>query len=285
MVNKKKVAWITAVSLLWLAVMAILIRREYFAFAGKEIRADYQTTLKELKEERYSRLTIHYGANRTKIGEIQTIVQPQEDGTFEIANRTKLAFDLQEPAVAEQLKQLFGGSGDMHGQNFEAGLQTKVRIGPDYQIKEIAFQVQSNFLQLAYEGQVKGNRLLLDIEHHGKHEKHEMALPPGTMIGDNLGAFGQFPKLAVGKQIQMRCFDPISRSYRLATSQVVSKENFTWDNRVLPVFLVHTTFGPLKSTAWVTEDGEVLQYQILSFTLVREPVKPRPVSPATQKGQ
>jgi hypothetical protein len=288
MLKKKKIVWVVSVTVLWLAVMAALLQREYFAGSGKEIKADYQSTLKGLKEEKHSRLSLYYGPQRTKIGELQTIIQPQEDGTFEISNRTHLSFDLHDPMLVEQLHQMFGGHGDMQGENFAAGLQTKARIGPDYQIKEISFQVQSNFLNLAYEGQVKGNRLMLDMEHHGKHEKHEMALPPGTMVSDNLGSLGQFPKLAVGKQIHMRCFDPISRTYRLATSQVVSQENFRWDNRTIPVFVVHTTFGPFKSTAWVTEDGEVMQYQILSFTLVREPVrsqaKPQD-QPATQKGQ
>lgn len=267
-----KRAIILIITSAWLAGMYFLVQREYFPTSGKYLTANYQNTLPQIKQEKYGRMAIYYGSHRQKIGEIQTMIVPSSDGTFEISTRTKFSVELQDPLMATQIKKIMGVE-DLQGQKLEAGMQTVARIGPDYQIKDIAFQIHSNFLDLSYRGQIKGNKLSLTVQQKGREETQEISLPQGTMLSDNIGMVGQFPKLEVGKQIRMKCYDPMTRGYQVATSQVMRKENFSWEGQVIPVYLVHTSMGPFKSSAWVAEDGEVMQYQMLSFTFIKQSVK------------
>jgi hypothetical protein len=110
----------------------------------------------------------------------------------------------------------------------------------------------------------------LTISQEGKKEQHEVVLPPGTMVNDNFGLLEQFPKLEVGKEFTMSCFDPVTRTNRVAPAQVVAKENYRSGGKIIPVYVIRTVLWPLKTTAWVTADGEILQYQLLSFTFIKD---------------
>lgn len=281
MKSAKKISIFAIIIAVWLTAMLWLLRREYFS--TNTTAADYRQTLKNVKQRKLSRLGVYYGPEQEhRIGEIQTIMTPQADGTFDINTRTKFSFPIKNRILSRQVQRLLNIP-KMGKKNFEVGLMTKVHIGPDYQIKDIAFRLQSNLFNVTYEGQVKTGKLLLAIQKQGKTEHREVALPPGTMLTDNIGLMGKFPRLEVGKSFKMRWFDPLTRSYQTATSKVLGKMDYNYDGKIIPVYVVRSNFGALATTAWVAEDGRVLKYQLLSLTFIEEPLSKKAIEQPGQK--
>lgn len=278
--STKKIGVFSTIVLLWLLALGLVIQREYFPFTRKQIKADYEQALKNVAQEKSTYMTIYYGVEKkSRIGEIQTTISPEFDGTCDIYSRTKLAIPLDSSDLAEHLHhffQFFQSSGNQ----FTAEFQVKTHIGPDHQIKKIEFRLESDSFHMAYDGQVLGNKLQLTVRQGDQRQLHEISLPPGTMVTDNFGLLTKFPKLEIGKQFDIRYFDPLTKNHRTMVVHVVGKEPYLWGGKRITSYVLRTEVWP-KTTTWVNEEGEILQYQVLSFTIIKEP--PKHGNPA-QKG-
>ena len=267
---KKRYVFIST-GLIWLVAMGILIHREYFP-SQEEITTNYREILQGIREKKTSSMAIYYIPFNLKIGKIQTSITPQTDGTFDIDTRTNLSFTVSNYLLLQQIQQLLNIP-KIKGKTFRATFFSNAHIGPDYELKEISFRFTSNFLQLSYEGRVKSGKLFLALTTKGKKIIHEMALPSGTVMGDAVGLLGKFPKLRVGRRFSMRWFDPITHSYRTVHCTVKEKKKCHWQGKEVVVYHLESKLGELTSFAWITEEGEILQYRILSFLLTRDDQK------------
>ena len=261
------------VSIFWCAMIYTLIQREYFPQSSSTFKRAYKQSLSDIKKVTKRRMVIYYGTNpRAKIGYLHSVVQPREDGTYNISTSCQFSLSVGTLFGWQQIKSIFG-FGHSSKKGFQTELRVDAHIGPDYQLKDMNFYLKSNILTIVCKGKVRGSKMLLDIVKDGKKIKQVIALPKGTMLSSPVGMPGKYTDLKVGKIIRSRWLEPTTQKFRTSTSLVKAKINYYWCGQEIPVYVIRTESAPLKATSWVTQDGEVLQYQIFSFTFIKQPNK------------
>ena len=154
--HKKKIAVLTAITVFWLTMMYLLIRREYFHEELDTITANYKQTLSEIKEKKYRKMIIYYGTGpRLTVGILENTVTPQIDGTFEIETRCQFSLSIRNFLTWRHLGSLFGILGPERKRKFDSQFVSNARVGPDFRLKEIRFYLDSNLVQLKGTGQVQ----------------------------------------------------------------------------------------------------------------------------------
>jgi len=258
-------------------MMALLLQREYFPYRSTKIQQNYKETLQKLQEidvAKVVKMDIFHSIfkNRYKIGELENSMTLREDGTYDLYNKCKFSVRIHKSSIWKQLADMFNVF-DIEGkQKLDIELSTELHIGMDYQIKEIYFYLQSNIFNITCTGTTDGNKINLHLEKDKEKTQYSFVLPPGAMLNNMIGGIQEnYPTLSVGKQIEAQWFDPISQKVSKTISTVKTKIDFEWNNKKVPVYIIHTDTGRFKTTAWVNEAGEVLQYQFFLFYLVRVP--------------
>lgn len=278
-----KKCYFTIIAVLWMCGMFVLVKREYFLSHSEEVTSDYQEVLVNITEKRHTSMAIFYGFfSKQQIGTMYSMILPQTDAAknkiFEIDTSVKLSFAIEDALLFQQLQQLMNIQGTK-GKKFDAGFLSTVHVGADYELQDIKFQFQSELVNLAYEGQVKDGKLFLTIKQDGKTSLSEVPLPPGTMMANSIGFIGQFPKLKVGKRFHMRWFDPFTQEYKVVQSKVIAeRRDYIWAEQepAVHAYKIQTRFGLFQSEAWVTEEGDILEYKILAFLFVKQPTPKAP---------
>lgn len=272
----KKKCYFLAVALLWLCGMAVLIQREYFPREG-EATTDYRQVLDRIETTKQSQMGIYYGVfQKERIGKTRTIIvpliEPDQKKKFEITNLLEFSFADKDESLLQQLQALLGIQ--LSGSQFNASFTTTAMLNYDYEIEEIEFACKSTLVNFSYHGKVKGERLFLTYERDGQRSVGEIPLPQGTMLGSSIGTVGRLPTLEVGKRFNMRWFDPITQKYKLAKSVVLEEDEYSWSDEepAVHAYRIETAFGDFKAAGWFTADGEMLEYQMLTFLFVKEPV-------------
>ncbi len=264
--------WIMiAITLFWLTLMGLLIQQEYFPKSINTSDSSYSDVLKDLTQDLQRRMTIYYGNfYKTKVGYLNTTIMPQLDRTTDISTYCQLSIPIKDVFLGKQLATLFGLEPNKPGEKFEVELQTTSHIGPDKQLKELTMSLKTQSLTISAKGNVRGRNLLLDVSVGEQKKTENLVLPIGSMAADPLSGPGKFPKLDVGKKLNMRWFDPISQQSRTVVAEVKGREEIASMGRLVSTYVVRLNFPLFSTTAWVDETGDILKYQIFLFTLVKE---------------
>lgn len=255
----------------WIFMLSSLVWREFFAYLSSTHQTGYEQTLKPLKEARSDRMLIYYGSSQVKeLGYIESITMPQPDGTYELSTRVKLEADEASGVNMKQLSKMLGLP-ELEENKAVVGLKSRALVGPDFQLKDLFFQLKSNIFDLQCEGEMKPGRFVLSLEQNGEQQKREVPVPSGTMFMNSFEPVSVPKNLKVGEEFRMRWFDALTQKYREVSSKVLSKDKLFWNKEERSVHVVRTDFGLLSSNSWVDKEGRVLKHQVLNFTFIRDP--------------
>lgn len=278
---RKKMYYFLAVAMLWVAGMAYLIKREYFPDV-EEAGVGYREILKDVSEIKRSQMGIYYGVvQKERIGRLYSVIEPQShapnDKTFEITNIVEFTFSSQNSSLWQQLQPVLAENVmERRGEDLKVTFITKAHVNSEYQLQDIEFDFISDMGKFSYEGKVKDEKLFVTYKEDGKIRVTGISLPEGTMMSSGIGLIGKLPALYVGRQFNMRWFDPMTQEYKIARSKVLAEDaNYKWSSEAPPVhaYQIETSYGEVKAMGWFTEDGDVLYYNVLTFVFLKEAVE------------
>jgi hypothetical protein len=217
----------------WMVTMGVVINRAYLQASPINLATD----LARYGTQAQWRGVYYRGE---KIGFTVSQVQATEDG-FELQEDGRLQFSLL-------------------GAVTPAILRTTARVDRNFQLQTFNFSLDPGTGPMVISGRLDGLRLSLEIASaSGKRaEVRDLKESPALMlsVGRRLAAEG----LVAGARRQWTVFDPASMQNAPVQIAIDDREIVqAGGRRGIPAFKVEMSFAGLKTTAWVTDTGEIVR--------------------------
>ncbi|HET9706288.1 MAG TPA: transglutaminase-like domain-containing protein [Vicinamibacterales bacterium] len=217
----------------WLTTMGVLIDRSYLQASPVNLATDLA---------RYGTAAQWRGVyyRGEKIGFTVSQVQATDDG-FELQEDGRLQFTLL-------------------GAITPAIIRTTARVDRSFALRSFDFSLDPGTGPMSISGHLNGLRLGLTISSaSGKRtEVRRLKEPPALMlsVGRRLASEGLTP----GTTKQWAVFDPATMHNAPVTIDIGGREIVdAGQRRPIPAFKVQMTFSGLRTTAWVTDTGEIVR--------------------------
>jgi hypothetical protein len=250
------------VVLAWVVTMALVVTRTYVQARSMNLATDLA---------RYGTAAEWRGVyyRGEKIGLTVSQTTPTSDG-FELIEDARLQMALLGATTA-------------------AAIKTTAELDPEFGLRSFEFSLDPGTGPVQVSGRVTGKHVSLTIKTpSGGIQHEERDLPDVPMLSVNLPRRLAAQGFKPGTREQVTVFDPATLRNEAATVEIGKRELVTLQSvkpvqvgrrqvysRVstpMPAFRVDMTFAGLKTTAWVTDTGEVIKEESqMGLMSVREP--------------
>jgi transglutaminase-like putative cysteine protease len=233
----------------WIAVMAVLVNRSY-AHANGNLATDLA---------RYGSAAqwrgVYYRGEKLGFTVSQTV--PFEEGEGQEAG-----FELQEDGQLQMA---------LLGAHTITTLRTTARVNRAFELQSFEFSLDPGTGPIAIGGVVRGLDLAISITSGGRTRTEVRRLSERPMLTLNLVRRLAAEGLTPGTVHQWNLFDPATLRNAPVTVRVGAREIVRSANVPIPAFRVELEFSGLKTTAWITDTGEIVREESpLGFITVRE---------------
>ena len=157
------------------------------------------------------------------------------------------------------------------GATTPAVIKTTARVDRAFVLKSFDFSLDPGTGPLQLSGAVDGLTLTIRITSAGstRTETRTLTEPPALML--NLARRLASGGLTAGARHELMVFDPATLSNAPVVIEVGSREVVLASGRPIPAFKVQMGYSGLKTTAWITDTGEIVREESpLGFMSVRE---------------
>jgi transglutaminase-like putative cysteine protease len=231
----------------WAAVMAILVNKSYIQASPVTLAAD----LTRYGSEAVWRGVYYRGE---KIGFTVSQVVSRDDG-----------YELEEDGRLQML--LLGAAS-------AATVHTSARVDRNFTLQSFEFSLDPGTGPVTVAGQVAGRRLKLTVTTGGGTHSEERELPEPPALSQSLSRRLANGGLVPGARHRWTIFDPATLRNAPVTLNVGRREMVRGAVGVIPAFRVDMEFAGLRTTAWVTDTGDVVREESpLGLITVREPAE------------
>ncbi len=215
----------------WVVSMAVLVQRSYFQ--------DSTTLAADLA--RYGPAAQWRGVyyKGEKIGFTVSQIAPTADG-----------FELQEDGRLQM---------SLLGAVTPARLRTTARVDRGFALQSFEFSLDPGSGPIAVSGRVVGQALEIAVRTSAgsSTERRQLAEPPQLPL--NLARRLANGGLVSGATHRLTLFDPATLRNAPVTLRVGPRESTRTGQGRVPAFRVEMAFGPLRTTSWITDTGEVVR--------------------------
>lgn len=215
----------------WVATMGVMINRTYL-----QASASLATDLAKYGTTAQWRGVYYRGE---KIGFTVSQVERTDDG-FELLEDGRLQFSLL-------------------GANTAAVLRTSAQVDRAFALQSFEFSLDPGTGPLTVRGRLEGLQLTLEITTASgtRSETRTLEAAPALMLslGRRLASEG----LTAGTRREWMVFDPATMKNAPVLLAIGNREVVTAGGRPTPAFKVDMTFSGLKTTAWITDTGEIVR--------------------------
>ncbi|HJZ75658.1 MAG TPA: transglutaminase-like domain-containing protein [Vicinamibacterales bacterium] len=231
--------------LLWIAVMAALVRRSYLQASAATLATDLA---------RYGSAAAWRGVyyRGEKIGFTVSQTTPEGDG-----------FALEEDGRLQMA---------LLGATTAATIRTTAHVDAGFTLHAFEFSLDPGTGAIEVRGRIDGRRLTLEVRtpSGSRTEQRELAEPPALSL--NLSRRLASGGLVTGARHQWTIFDPATLRNSPVTVSVGRRELVRGAGTApLPAFRVEMEFAGLRTTSWVTDTGDVMREESpLGLITVRE---------------
>ena len=173
------------------------------------------------------------------------------------------------------------------GATTAAAIRTTAQLDSAFVLRSFAFSLDPGTGPVEVNGRVSGRHVSLTIKTNRGTQTEERDLPDAPVLSLNLPRRLASQGFKPGTEQQLTIFDPatlrnepvtiaigkreIVNVYAPAVVSVVGQKVRSYTDRPIPAFRVDMTFGGLKTTAWVTDTGDVVREESpLGLLTVRE---------------
>ncbi|MEM6792428.1 MAG: transglutaminase-like domain-containing protein [Acidobacteriota bacterium] len=253
--------WIgLAIVAVWLAATALLIERE---FGGQRLELTGETPAGTS-----STWLGLYLADGPRVGHVH--LRRQEESRSEQPG-TRLTLDLQ---MAMQLL----------GRETDLTVSGVLWRSADGQSAELDVTVDSSEQTVRLVGALADGQLVAEVESGGQSFPFEVPLEADVLLqSGGLGAAVGLPVLAVGDDIRLPSFDPITLSRGTARIRCVREETLEIAGRQVRARRLEVEASGLNSTAWIDLEGEVVRAET-PVGLVLERIDPSALATSEAAG-
>lgn len=236
----------------WLVMMALLVRREVLIPFLNTGPGTFSVPTEPT--DTWLGLLLNDAA-KTPIGYINIRTEPdirgQDEGVrAQVLGRMRLNLGS------------FKGELVMNGQAWAA---------PASGLRDFSFSMRSGEHSTSLSAAVEGGRLKGVIETGGERTPIDLPVGDAGMMTTTPG-FGTFsmPALAVGDEVQVETFDPLTMSAGKARVHCLREETIRVMGNDVRTRVILTNLSGMKSTAWIDERGEVMRAETpIGFVLQR----------------
>lgn len=238
----------------WVVQMVALVNRAYL-----QAPASLASDLSRYRSDAQWRGVYYRGA---KVGFTVSQTVPLDDG-----------FELEEEGQLELT---------LLGATTAAKMRTTARVDKAFVLRSFAFSLDPGTGPVEVRGRVEprgpgaasGCRLVVEITSSGLTRTETRDLAERPILPLNLGRRLASEGLVSGARHEWLVFDPATLRNAPATLQVGHRELVRVGDLPTPAFRVDLEFSGLRTTAWVTDTGEVVREESpLGLLTVREPAE------------
>jgi transglutaminase-like putative cysteine protease len=231
----------------WVAVMGVLVNRSYVQATG-----NLATDLARYGSAAQWR-GVYYRGEKLGFTVSQTV--PFEDGEGQ-------GFELQEDGQLQMA---------LLGAHTITTLRTTARVNRAFELQSFEFSLDPGTGPIRIGGTVRGLELHISITSGGRTRTEVRRLPERPMLSLNMVRRLADHGLTPGSVHQWNLFDPATLRNAPVKVTVGAREVVRSSNLPIPAFRVDMEFSGLKTTAWVTDTGEIVREESpLGFITVRE---------------
>ena len=235
----------------WVAVMVALVNRSYVHATG-----NLATDLARYGSSAQWRGVYYRGE---KIGFTVSQTTPIEEGE----GREDGGFELQEDGQLQMA---------LLGAHTITTLRTTARVNRAFELQSFEFALDPGTGPITIGGTVRELDLHLSITSGGRTRTEVRRLTERPMLSLNLVRRLAGEGLAPGSIHRWNVFDPATLRHAPVTVKVGAREIVRSANVPIPASRVDMEFAGLKTTAWITDTGEIVREESpLGFITVREP--------------
>lgn len=187
-----------------------------------------------------------------KIGHSVTISRSLPGGGRAISNRSLMRFQ-------------------MMGHPQEVASALSYDLDRDYALKRFDFRL-SGAADIKVRGEVRGRKLLVDVETGGRTQRQEVGLSGPVTLPEAMEPLLAGRSLKPGDRHVFSIFDPSSLSLQPATITVAGRESLALPGRTEWSVRLETEFAGVTSQVWVDTLGRILREEgPLGIVLLAEP--------------
>jgi transglutaminase-like putative cysteine protease len=231
----------------WVVVMAVLVNRSYLQANG-----NLATDLARYGSAAQWR-GVYYRGEKLGFTVSQTV--PFEDGEGQ-------GFELQEDGQLQMA---------LLGAHTITTLRTTARVNRAFELQSFEFSLDPGTGPIRIGGIVRGLELHISITSGGRTRTEVRRLAERPMLSLNLVRRLADEGLTPGSVHRWHLFDPATLRNAPVTVSVGEREIVRSANLPIPAFRVDMEFNGLKTTAWITDTGEIVREESpLGFMTVRE---------------
>jgi len=233
----------------WIAVMVVLVHRSY-----AQGSANLATDLARYGSSAQWR-GVYYRGEKLGFTVSQTV---PIDG----AGSHSGGYELQEDGQLQML---------LLGAHTFTKLRTTARVNRSFELQSFDFSLDPGTGPIIVTGEVRDRTLSIAITSGGHTRTETRQLDERPMLSLNLVRRLADSGLATGARHHWTVFDPATLRNAPVTVQVGEREVVRGGSVPIPAFRVEMEFAGLKTTAWITDTGEMVREESpLGFIIVRE---------------
>jgi hypothetical protein len=253
--------------LLWIVMMAALVRQEVLPYFEYQAPPSYRDLLKDLRVAELTRGEIQ--AAGVKVGDIESMAERLFDGNSRIRSRASME------------ARILGG-GEKATDKMMLGLKTETIVDALYRLQRTSCEIDLGFGVARIQGTREGDYLNARLEFiQGKRilggVKQRVELPREGRIGDLFQPFPGGGSLFVGKKwkIPTMTADMTGPKMGWLYAAVTERETILWNEKPVDTHRVEIRTEPTEEKrpthiSWCRDDGTALKQQMTFQSLVYE---------------
>ncbi|MGE5842054.1 MAG: transglutaminase-like domain-containing protein [Deltaproteobacteria bacterium] len=230
------------VVILWMTLMALLIRRTEFS-AEPKADGDFTASSIEIQDKEWREIYL----KERKVGYTVSLIRPFKAGYF-IQEELFLRLNLM--GLGRSLYSL-----------------TQAQVDENLLLKSFQLSMNSGVVRFRTSGKVEGDVLVLSS---GGQSTKRITLSQAPMVASSMSYFFRSRKMQVGDVFPLPFFDPSTLTKKQMLIKVAARETLTLHRVAYETFRLETDFYGKPLKFWVDETGETLKEEgFMGFTTVK----------------
>jgi len=252
-ISWRNMAVTVPVVLFWLAMTAILVKREVFVNRLPLPTSDLSGQSAAVRPVD-SWMGV-YWSDGTKIGYTHTSVRPRLEGAgggYRASNVTRISMSLlgHPAAIRATMNWTLDGSG---------------------KVEDLKFTLDSSDSLFSAKGNVHGDKLLLEVSTGETEFTRELPLSDNLFMSSTLSPLMTVPDIEEGVEYTVEMLDPVALTSRKATLKAGAVEMLDLGGEPVNARRIEVDFSGFTTNVWVTEDSEIVRVETpIGLAMVKE---------------
>ncbi|HEX7899784.1 MAG TPA: hypothetical protein VF950_18590 [Planctomycetota bacterium] len=184
--------WLLVTGLAWAGMMGLLFHREIRPYFEYQQPPSYESVLREKRHPEVQRRVVYFTEGRNKIGECETLIEPQAEGGASLRTRFLMGMSTFTPIKLPDDK---------------VYLMSEFKVDGAWRLAEFKMDCRFQGIPLTLKGQRQGEKLFVTYNLVLARGERLVELPPDAMLSDSFLPYLGGRGLEEGKKWRIRLVD------------------------------------------------------------------------------